>query len=97
MCADDGSSNIWTIQNRFETKQNSDKPTMSPRKSTNRGNSATRIGGASSVAPASSSVIGVVTELRRYPSALRAYFDVWFDTPPKYTGRSIVIGKDPPN
>jgi hypothetical protein len=61
MCADDGSSNIWTIQNRFETKQNSDKPTMSPRKSTNRGNSATRIVGASSVAPASSSVIGVVT------------------------------------
>jgi len=28
---------------------------------------------------------------------LRAYFDVWFDTPPKYTGPSIVIGKDPPN
>ncbi|TAJ96388.1 MAG: hypothetical protein EPO10_10205 [Reyranella sp.] len=39
----------------------------------------------------------LVTELRRYPSALRAYFDVWFDTPPKYTGPSIVIGKDPPN
>lgn len=39
----------------------------------------------------------LVTELRRYPSALRAYFDVWFDTPPKYTGARIVIGKDPPN
>ena len=26
------------------------------------------------------------TELRRYPSALRAYCDVWFDTPPKYAG-----------
>ena len=39
----------------------------------------------------------LMTELRRYPSALRAYFDVWFDTPPKYTGASIVIGKDPPN
>ncbi len=36
-------------------------------------------------------------ELRRYPSALRAYVDVWFDTPPKYTGARIVIGKDPPN
>ena len=29
--------------------------------------------------------------------ALRAYFDVWFDTPPKYTGARIVIGTDPPN
>ncbi len=39
----------------------------------------------------------IITELRRYPSALRAYLDVWFDTPPKYTGPRIVIGKDPPN
>lgn len=39
----------------------------------------------------------IVTILRRYPSALRAYFDVWFDTPPKYTGPRIVIGRDPPN
>lgn len=39
----------------------------------------------------------IVTILRRYPSALRAYFDVWFDTPPKYTGARIVIGRDPPN
>ena len=39
----------------------------------------------------------LMTELRRYPSALRAYVDVWFDTPPKYTGARIVIGKDPPN
>ncbi len=39
----------------------------------------------------------LITELRRYPSALRAYFDVWFDTPPKHAGPRIVIGKDPPN
>jgi SanA protein len=39
----------------------------------------------------------LVTELRRYPSALRAYVDVWFDTPPKHSGARIVIGKDPPN
>jgi len=39
----------------------------------------------------------IVTILRRYPSALRAYFDVWFDTPPKYAGPRIVIGRDPPN
>jgi len=39
----------------------------------------------------------IVTILRRYPSALRAYFDVWFDTPPKYTGPRIAIGRDPPN
>ena len=39
----------------------------------------------------------IVTILRRYPSALRAYFDVWFDTPPKYAGPRIMIGRDPPN
>jgi SanA protein len=39
----------------------------------------------------------IITELRRYPSALRAYFDVWFDTPPRYTGPRIAVGKDPPN
>ena len=38
----------------------------------------------------------LMTELRRYPSALRAYVDVWFDTPPRYTGARIVSGKDPP-
>jgi SanA protein len=39
----------------------------------------------------------VVTTLRRYPSALRAYYDVWFDTPPRHAGKPIVIGVDPPN
>jgi SanA protein len=38
-----------------------------------------------------------LTELRRYPSALRAYFDVWFDTKPRQAGKPIVIGVDPPN
>jgi len=39
----------------------------------------------------------VWTRLRRYPSALRAYYDVWFDTPPRHAGTPIVIGVDPPN
>jgi SanA protein len=39
----------------------------------------------------------ILTELRRYPSALRAYYDVWFDTPPRHAGKPIVIGVDPPN
>jgi SanA protein len=39
----------------------------------------------------------VFTTLRRYPSALRAYWDVWFDTPPRHAGPSVVIGRDPPN
>jgi SanA protein len=39
----------------------------------------------------------IFTELRRYPSALRAYFDVWFDTPPRHAGPAIAIGVDPPN
>lgn len=39
----------------------------------------------------------LLTELRRYPSALRAYWDVWFDTPPRHGGPKIVIGKDRPN
>ena len=39
----------------------------------------------------------LLTELRRYPSALRAYWDVWFDTPPRHGGPRIVIGKDPAN
>jgi len=39
----------------------------------------------------------IFTELRRYPSALRAYYDVWFDTPPRHTGSTIAIGRDPPN
>ena len=39
----------------------------------------------------------VVTELRRYPSALRAYWDVWFEAIPEYAGASVAIGKDPPS
>lgn len=39
----------------------------------------------------------IFTTLRRYPSALRAYYDVWFDTPPRHAGRPIRIGVDPPN
>jgi SanA protein len=39
----------------------------------------------------------IFTELRRYPSALRAYYDIWFDTPPRHAGPAIVIGTDPPN
>jgi SanA protein len=39
----------------------------------------------------------IFTELRRYPSALRAYYDVWFGTPPHYAGPVIAIGVDPPN
>jgi SanA protein len=39
----------------------------------------------------------IFTELRRYPSAVRAYLDVWLDTPPRHAGPSIVIGVDPPN
>jgi SanA protein len=38
----------------------------------------------------------VLTTLRRYPSALRAYYDVWFDTPPRHGGKPVVIGVDPP-
>jgi SanA protein len=39
----------------------------------------------------------VLTELRRYPSALRAWYDVWFETPPRRAGPAIAIGLDPPN
>jgi SanA protein len=39
----------------------------------------------------------IFTELRRYPSALRAYYDVWIETPPRHAGPVIVIGKDLPN
>ncbi|HYD05597.1 MAG TPA: ElyC/SanA/YdcF family protein [Reyranella sp.] len=39
----------------------------------------------------------IFTELRRYPSALRAYYDVWFGTPPRHAGPLIAIGVDPPN
>ena len=39
----------------------------------------------------------VFTTLRRYPSALRAYWDVWLDTPPRHAGDKIAIGIDPPS
>ena len=38
----------------------------------------------------------VFTELRRYPSALRAYYDVWTDAPSREGGKKIAIGVDPP-
>ncbi len=37
----------------------------------------------------------IFTELRRYPSALRAYWDVWLNAPPAEPGKSIAIGVDP--
>ncbi len=37
------------------------------------------------------------TELRRYPSALRAYYDVWTDAPSRAGGKKIAIGVDPPS
>ena len=39
----------------------------------------------------------IFTELRRYPSALRAYWDVSFDMPPRHGIPTITIGKDPAN
>jgi SanA protein len=38
----------------------------------------------------------IVTELRRYPSALRAYWDVRFDMAAGQSGPPIVVGRDPP-
>ncbi|MBM3649947.1 MAG: hypothetical protein FJX11_19375 [Alphaproteobacteria bacterium] len=39
----------------------------------------------------------VFTELRRFPSALRAYFDVWTDAPARAAGPAVGIGVDPPS
>jgi SanA protein len=39
---------------------------------------------------------GVITPLRRYPSAAVSYLDVWFDTPPRHGGPPVRIGVDPP-
>ena len=39
----------------------------------------------------------IFTELRRYPSALRAYYDVWFAGPGGGVGPPVAIGADPPN
>ena len=38
----------------------------------------------------------IYTELRRYPSALRAYWDVWLNTPTGELGKPVAIGVDPP-
>lgn len=38
----------------------------------------------------------VFTELRRFPSAVIAYFDVWMGAPPPQRGKKIVVGVDPP-
>jgi SanA protein len=38
----------------------------------------------------------IFTELRRYPSALRAYWDVWMGLP-QADGKPVAIGVDPPN
>ena len=37
----------------------------------------------------------IFTELRRYPSALRAYYDVWTDAPAPRSAK-VTIGVDPP-
>ena len=38
----------------------------------------------------------VFTELRRFPSALRAFFDVWAEAPPPQSAPTVRIGIDPP-
>ena len=37
----------------------------------------------------------IITELRRYPSALRAYYDVWMKTPVAAGGKPVALGVDP--
>jgi len=39
----------------------------------------------------------VFTELRRYPSALRAYYDVWTNAKAREGGKKVAIGVDPPS
>jgi SanA protein len=39
----------------------------------------------------------IFTELRRYPSALRAYYDVWTDAKAREGGKKVAIGVDPPS
>ncbi len=39
----------------------------------------------------------IFTELRRYPSALRAYWDVWLNAPPDVPGKPVAIGVDRPD
>jgi SanA protein len=38
----------------------------------------------------------IFTELRRYPSALRAYCDAWIDAKPRDDAGQVAIGRDPP-
>jgi SanA protein len=38
----------------------------------------------------------IFTELRRFPSALRAYYDVWVDAKPRDDAGRVVVGVDPP-
>ena len=38
----------------------------------------------------------IFTELRRFPSALRAYLDVWTGAPARDGGTPVKIGIDPP-
>jgi len=42
------------------------------------------------------SAYSIFTELRRFPSALRAYIDVWTDGPSRDSGTPVKIGVDPP-
>lgn len=39
----------------------------------------------------------VFTELRRFPSALRAYYDVWTEVKARDAGNKVAIGVDPPS
>jgi SanA protein len=39
----------------------------------------------------------IFTELRRYPSALRAYFDVWIGAPSRSGQTPVKVGVDPPS
>ena len=41
------------------------------------------------------SAYSIFTELRRYPSALRAYWDVWNGLPQQAAGRPVQLGVDP--
>jgi SanA protein len=47
-------------------------------------------------APDVARAYSILTELRRYPSALRAYWDVWTGLASSVTGKPIAIGVDPP-
>jgi len=42
------------------------------------------------------SAYSIFTELRRFPSALRAYVDVWTGAPARDSGPPVKIGIDPP-